>query len=175
MLLNPCKIIRSRRKTITLEVKDDASILIRAPRFVPTNFLQDLIAKKQRWIKKRQAQVLKKQEFRQQIDVESCKTKAAQLIPQRVTFYSDITGIDCKKVKITSAKKRWGSCSSRGNLNFSWRLVLAPLPVIDYVVVHELAHIIHRNHSKRFWALVKKLYPNYKTCRKWLRSEGHLL
>jgi len=169
------ELVRSRRRSISLEVKDDATLIIRAPRFVPQSFLDELLVKKSSWIEKRRAQALRRRQFRNQIDIKACRAKAAELIPQRVAYYSGLTGISYLRVKINSAKKRWGSCSARGNLNFSWRLALAPLEVIDYVVVHELAHIIHRNHSKRFWALVSKLYPNYKTCRKWLRHDGHLL
>lgn len=169
------QLIRSRRRSISLEVKDDATLVIRAPRFVPQAFLDELLVKKQEWILKRQAHALKRQQFRGQIDVRACRQKAQELIPERVAYYSNLTGISYLRVKINSAKKRWGSCSAKGNLNFSWRLALAPLEVIDYVVIHELAHIIHRNHSKRFWALVAKLYPNYKECRKWLKLEGQFI
>ena len=76
------------------------------------------------------------------------------------------------KIIITGAMKRWGSCSSKGNLNFAWRLVMAPIDIIDYVVVHELSHIVHRNHSKRFWEQVETIFPDYKIKRKWLKEYG---
>jgi len=174
-LVFEAQLIRSKRRSISLEVKDDTTLIIRAPKFVPQSFLNDLLLKKSAWIKKRQAQALKRQELRSQIDVKACRQKAQELIPERVAHYSNLTGINYLRVKINSAKKRWGSCSKAGNLNFSWRLVLVPLEVLDYVVVHELSHIIHRNHSKRFWALLAKLYPSCKACRKWLKNEGHLL
>ncbi|MFH1362083.1 MAG: M48 family metallopeptidase [bacterium] len=169
------QLIRSRRRSISLEVKDDASVVIRAPKFVPQNFLDDLLVKKSAWIEKSRTQALRRQQIRSQIDVKACQLKARELIPERVAYYSALYRIKYSRIKINSAKKRWGSCSAKGNLNFSWRLAMVPLEVIDYVVVHELAHIVHRNHSKRFWALVAKLYPNYKACRKWLRHDGHLL
>jgi len=172
------KIVRSHRRSISLEVKADASLVIRAPIFVPEDYIHALVRQKQLWISKKQQQTL---EWQRQsvkpgpIEVEAAKKKAQEIIPQRVRWYSKATGIRYRRVRISNARKRWGSCSAKGNLNFSWRLALAPLEVIDYVVVHELSHIVHGNHSQRFWALVNKFYPNYKACRKWLRSEGHLL
>ena len=103
------------------------------------------------------------------------RTKAAEIIPTRVAFYARKHGIPYKAVKISWAKSRWGSATTTGNLNFSWRLVMAPITVIDYVVVHELAHMIERNHSRRFWEHVASLYPNHERARKWLKDNGHLL
>ncbi|MEM3513203.1 MAG: M48 family metallopeptidase, partial [Thermoplasmata archaeon] len=84
-------------------------------------------------------------------------------------------GFKPKKIKITSGKTRFGSCTSKGYINLSWRLVLAPPEIIDYVIVHELAHLKEPNHSKKFWAVVEKFIPDYKTKRKWLKENGHLL
>lgn len=103
------------------------------------------------------------------------KRSAYEKISERVEFYAKKRGITYNKIKISNAMRRWGSCSSRGNLNFSWRLIMAPLSVIDYVVVHELAHIIERNHSKRFWNIVKIMMPDYKIQSKWLKDFGYLL
>jgi len=76
---------------------------------------------------------------------------------------------------ITSARTRWGSCSQEGALSFAWRLIMAPLPIIDYVVVHELAHIQVKNHSKRFWNKLNVLMPDYRQRIEWLERNGHLL
>lgn len=103
------------------------------------------------------------------------KQQARGLITGRVGLYSTRAGLRHKKIKISGAQKRWGSCSRSGNLNFSWRLVMAPLVVIDYVVAHEVAHLEHPNHSRNFWDKVKALDPDYKQRRKWLRENGHLL
>jgi len=171
-------IIRSRRRSISLEVKDDASLVIRAPKNVPNEYIQALISQKQTWIRKKQQQAAERQKFREQlgpIDVVESKRRAQEIIPQRVELYSQQTGIKYSKIRISNARKRWGSCSAKGNLNFSWRLSLAPLEVIDYVVVHELAHIVHKNHSRKFWKLVSEIYPQFKLCRKWLRDKGRLL
>lgn len=103
------------------------------------------------------------------------KNAARSLILERVSYYSNLTGIKYNNVKITSAMKRWGSCSQKGNLSFTYRLIMAPLPVIDYVVVHELCHILEHNHSRAFWEYLRVILPDYKEHRKWLRENGQLL
>lgn len=100
---------------------------------------------------------------------------ARKVISERADFYSGQSGLRYSKLRITGAKKRWGSCSVKGYINFSWRLVMAPLNVIDYVVVHELVHLVEKNHSKRFWNTVGHLKPDYKKLREWLKRNGHML
>lgn len=97
---------------------------------------------------------------------------ASSFLPDRVRAYEGIIGCNCRSVRISRARSRWGSCSVDNRLAFSWRLMMAPPPVIDYVVVHELAHILEKNHSTRFWSLVGKIYPDYRNQRRWLRSAG---
>ena len=96
--------------------------------------------------------------------------KAKELIPQRVHKYEEIMGLCASKIGITSAKTRWGSCSAKNSLNFTWKLIMADLDTIDYVVVHELAHIKEKNHSKNFWSLVGLYKPDYKDSKKKLRD-----
>jgi len=103
------------------------------------------------------------------------KERAYEKISERVQWYALKNGFQYNKIKITQAQKRWGSCSSKGNLNFSWRLIMAPLPVVDYVVVHELAHLVEKNHSKAFWSKVKMLMTDYQKQQEWLKRNGHLL
>lgn len=103
------------------------------------------------------------------------KERAAQMLTERVRHYSALHGFEPKQVKINSAKTRWGSCTSTGTINFTWRLVMAPPDVIDYVVLHELAHLRVKNHSPRFWKLVESLCPDFKRHRKWLRVHGERL
>lgn len=107
--------------------------------------------------------------------IEWYRGKAYEKIKERVEFYAKKRGLKYNRINITNAEKRWGSCSSAGNLNFSWRLIMAPLPVIDYVVVHELVHLIEKSHSKTFWEKVKILMPDYEKHREWLRENGYLL
>jgi predicted metal-dependent hydrolase len=101
--------------------------------------------------------------------------QARQTLAERVAEYARRYGFSYKQVKITSAVTRWGSCSSSGSLNFTWRLVMAPLDVIDYVVVHELVHTRVKNHSKDFWAEVKAIMPDYQARMEWLKRNGSRL
>ena len=103
------------------------------------------------------------------------KTQALTIFTERVSHYAALHGFEPKQVKVNSAKTRWGSCSASGNINFTWRLVMAPLEVVDYVVLHELAHLKVKNHSPRFWNLVEKICPDYKRQRRWLRENGEKL
>jgi predicted metal-dependent hydrolase len=103
------------------------------------------------------------------------KEQAMQMLEERVHWYATRYGLSYKKIKITSAQGRWGSCSTQGILCFSWRLVMVPPEQIDYVVVHELMHLQEKNHAKAFWRKVEAIMPDYKTLRKGLRQNGHLL
>jgi predicted metal-dependent hydrolase len=103
------------------------------------------------------------------------KQEARKIIAQRVNHYAKIAALSFKSIAITSAETRWGSCSSNRTLNFNWKLVMAPLEVIDYVVSHELAHLTELNHSRAFWDRVRKMYPLYREYRTWLRRYGYKL
>jgi predicted metal-dependent hydrolase len=100
------------------------------------------------------------------------RQQARRIIQERAEFYAKQYGFQYQGIKITSARTRWGSCSRNGSLNFSWRLIMAPLEQVDYVVVHELAHTVHHNHSKRFWKKVETVLPDYKERQKWLKKHG---
>jgi predicted metal-dependent hydrolase len=110
-----------------------------------------------------------------EVFIEWYKKAAYEKILERVEWYLQKTGLKYKEVKITNAQKRWGSCSHSGNLNFPWKLVMAPLPVIDYIVIHELVHLEVKNHTRTFWTKVKKLMPEYEKFEDWLKKNGYLL
>jgi len=103
------------------------------------------------------------------------KEQASQVFTERIQRYSAMHGFSPRQVKVNSAKTRWGSCSANGTINFTWRLVMAPLDVIDYVVLHELAHLRVKDHSPRFWKLVESICPDFKQHRKWLKENGERL
>jgi len=103
------------------------------------------------------------------------RQQALELFTERIARYQRLSSIHCRQLKISNARKRWGSCSSRGDLYLNWRLIMAPLKVVDYVAVHELAHIREGNHSRTFWLLVEQMIPDYRNHRKWLKHQGHLL
>lgn len=100
------------------------------------------------------------------------KQQARKIIVSRVEQYAKISGATYKSVGLTSAETRWGSCSSQKTLNFNWKLIMAPIEVIDYVVCHELAHLTELNHSHAFWETVRKMYPLYRQYRTWLKRHG---
>lgn len=103
------------------------------------------------------------------------KKKADEVIHDRLQFFNEHYGLKYKRVTMRNQKSRWGSCSRLKNLNFNWRLIMAPIEVIDYVVAHELCHIKEMNHSPKFWNLLTQTIPDYKERRKWLRGNNYLL
>jgi len=100
------------------------------------------------------------------------KAQARTLLTARVSYFARKFGFEPAKIRISSARTRWGSCSTKGTLSFTWRLVMAPLDVIDYVVVHELCHLKELNHSRAFWLQVESILPDYKVKRAWLKKHG---
>ena len=103
------------------------------------------------------------------------KTQAAKKISERCSWYAKATGLAPTSIKVSNAEKRWRSCGPAGTLNFSWRLVMAPLRVIDYVVVHELVHLKEKNHSNRFWMALEAIMPDYHEGKRWLKDNGLVL
>jgi predicted metal-dependent hydrolase len=103
------------------------------------------------------------------------RQQARKIISQRVNYYAKISGSRFNTMGISDANTNWGSCSTYKNLHFNWRLVMAPLPVIDYVITHELAHLTEMNHSRQFWETVRKMFPLYRQYRTWLKRNGEYL
>lgn len=103
------------------------------------------------------------------------REQARLSIEKKVEDYAGIIGRRPQKVTIKTQKSQWGSCSNRGNLNFNWRLAMAPDSIVDYLVVHELCHLVHLNHSKEYWGLVESVMPDYKERRNWLKQNGIIL
>ncbi|MFH1386094.1 MAG: SprT family zinc-dependent metalloprotease, partial [bacterium] len=173
------KIIRSRRRTISLQIDREGMLIVRAPHRADEAIIHDFIEKKREWIQKHQAIAKEQKAQAAQVSLsegkEYYRKKAFLTLKPLVEQYAFKIGVEVKNVKITSGRRVWGSCSGQGNLNFNWRLILTPPQIIDYVVIHELAHILERNHSRRFWAKVQLFYPQYKLARKWLRQNAHLL
>jgi len=101
--------------------------------------------------------------------------RADEIIPDRVECYAESMSVRPNQVRIKSQRTKWGSCSSLGNIALNWRLIMAPMPVLDYVVVHELCHLMHMDHSTRFWQAVESVMPRYKEHRRWLKDHGYML
>lgn len=174
------KIIKSNRKTVSLQVNDDMTVTIRAPKHISKREIDKILTEKEAWILKHMKLISEAkasieasnvQKLTSQ-ELEKLASEALEYIPKRVENYSKLVGVDYGRITIRNQKTRWGSCSSKGNLNFNCLLMLTPTEVLDYVVVHELCHRKEMNHSKAFWSEVEKIIPNYKDYIKWLKNEG---
>ena len=173
-------VIRSNRKTVAIQVNSDLSVTVRTPRSVSEKDIEEILKKKEAWISKH---IEKIKETKERFEAEpteklTCEKvialadEALKVIPERVEYFAKVIGVTYGKITVRNQKTRWGSCSSKGNLNFNCLLMLAPPEVLDYVVVHELCHRKQMNHSKAFWLEVEKVLPNYKEVRRWLKEEG---
>ena len=173
-------VIRSNRKTVAIQVNSDLSVTVRAPRSASEKDIEEILKKKEAWISKHIEKIKKtKERFEAEPTEKLTREKvvalaeeALKVIPARVEYFARVIGVTYGKITIRNQKTRWGSCSSKGNLNFNCLLMLAPPEVLDYVVVHELCHRKQMNHSKAFWSEVEKVLPDYKEARKWLKEEG---
>lgn len=235
------RIVRSRRRTLALHIKPDATLEVRVPNYASKATVQDFIRRNMDWILRTQERARKNYRppvqrsfvegetflmlgescslsivrdsaenqnergavpgkrgktpledrlrlengtfFLNEADLPKARKifeawymkQAQELIPQRVAHYNRAAGYRISRVRINSPRHRWGSCSVKGNLNFSWRLVLAPLAALDSVVAHELTHLVEQNHSRKFWDKVALLMPDYKVGKDWLKKNSELL
>ena len=158
-------VLRSRRRTLSLEVKSDASIVVHAPLNLPQATIEQFVASHDVWLKKALARRLAYNAAHPEpTDAERKMliARARAELPRRVAYWSSVMGLTPTSVKITSAKTRFGSCSGKDGICLSWRLMQYPSAAIDYVVVHELAHIRHHNHSSAFYALIERHLPDWR-------------
>ena len=175
------EIIRSKRKTISLQISRDGRIVVRAPMRMRAAEIEAFVSSRSDWIEKslRKMQALKEKtadvEPLTDEELKALAKRAREYIPQRVSFYAPLVGVQYGNISIRAQKTRWGSCSSKGNLNFNCLLMLAPAEVIDSVVVHELCHRKEMNHSARFYNEVRRVFPDYDKFHKWLKANGELL
>ena len=170
----PYKVIRSNRKTTSLEISRSGEVIARCPLGMPEERIAALVEDHRLWIEKHLALVPKK-EVQPKLTTEELQTLGQQAVayfPKRVAFFADRLEVTYGRITIRTQKTKWGSCSSKGNLNFNVLLMLAPSEVLDYIVVHELCHRKHLNQSAAFWAEVETLCPDYRAHRKWLRDNG---
>lgn len=170
-------IIRSKRKTISVEITRKSEIIVRAPLGTSKGDIDRFVSSKSSWITKTLNRVdsHKDETFLPPFTEEELlliTKRAREYISSRVIFFADSMDLAYGRVCIKHQKTRWGSCSGKGNLNFNCLLMLCPLEVIDYVIIHELCHLVHQNHSADFWREVEKYIPDYKLHRKWLKENG---
>lgn len=185
------KIIRSNRKTLAIQINPDLSVTVRAPIYASQREIGRILKEKEGWIQKHIEKIREQEAKRKEMygekgeygksaereylsneEIHKLAEKALEYIPKRVSYFAKQIGVTYGKITIRNQKTRWGSCSSKGNLNFNCLLMLTPPEVIDYVVVHELCHRKEMNHSGAFWAEVEKVLPDYKEQVKWLKENG---
>jgi predicted metal-dependent hydrolase len=234
-MIKPEKVIRSKRKTLSLQINENGELIVRVPKFVSDSAIQQFIEKHRNWIEKKVREInLKKSRLRKHSFVEGeeylfignsyslkfvdgnflisahegsfplfsgeffllkksqidnaaklieklYKKEARSILEDRVKFYverfNQIYGYDYsfRKIKLTNGRRNIGSCSPKGDLNFSWRIIQAPIEIIDYIVVHEIVHLKEKHHRKTFWSKVKKLYPNFKNSVEWVKENWFYL
>ncbi|ALE51950.1 peptide ABC transporter ATPase [Candidatus Thioglobus autotrophicus] len=210
------QLIRSKRKTLSLQINNNAELVVRAPNRLSVKRIEQFIDEKSTWIdlkmRARSNQQLTKPDYKQgeaflylgntyplnisldqstkldfngvnfessaankAIFLEWYKAKFREIALPRLNYYAQEHQLAYQQVRLKSQKTLWGSCSGVNNINLNYLLVRAPIAIIDYVIVHELAHIKHKNHSKDFWNFVAHMLPNYKASKRWLQDNGHKL
>lgn len=222
------KIVREKRKTISIRITDKGEVLITSPFNVSEETIKTILKKKEKWITNKvqlfanRLSNYKEKEFvndekflylGEELQLEFCvihskkvytdiqegklkvylsnceknhqeirdsiidfyRKKATDILSERTKIYSELMKVRPKKITIKDQKTIWGSCSSKGNLNYNYRIIMAPMEIIDYIVVHELCHLVHMNHSKEYWNTVELVLPDYERRRQWLKDNGYLL
>lgn len=173
-------LIKSKRKTIALEIRGD-KLIVRAPNRFSKREADEFVKKHEAWIEKnmkKASQIKDRLNEVQKLTDEELRElaqRAAEYIPGRVRFYADRMNLSFGRITLRCQKTKWGSCSAKKNLNFNILLMLTPPEVIDSIVVHELCHLVEMNHSKRFYDLVYAAYPDYDRPNRWLKDNGPLI
>lgn len=163
---------------MSLQITPDMKVLVKAPIGIPDSNVVDFVRSKKPWLEKNMTKAKENAKLLEEIgsfteeDIKQIKKKARKEIPLRVAYYASKAGISYNRIFIRIQKSRWGSCSSEGNLNFNALLVLMPQQVMDSVIVHELCHRRHMDHSKAFYDEVYAMFPEYRKWNKWLREHG---
>ncbi len=213
-------LIRSKRRSLSIEVKPDSTIIIKAPLKMPSAYIEKFLASKENWIRRKQAHFknlsqvfpqptfengmavwylgncyqlnLVQQKMQAKLDETTLtlyvpntkpetvkrrlslwyKTLALDIITDRVEYFLPSVNKPYRDLKIKTLKRQWGHCSRAGHLGFNWILMMAPLDVVDYVVVHECCHLLVHNHSMAFWKEVERILPQYKNQERWLKENG---
>ena len=171
------ELIRSRRKTLALQLKPDGTVLVRAPLLAPRWKIESFLREHEDWVEKQREKLSPaiRAEKLSAEELAALKKQARPVFLARTAYYAPLVGVRYERVTVRSQRSKWGSCSVRGGLNFNCLLLLAPEEVLDYVVVHELCHLLEMNHSPRFWDEVRRVLPDYERARRWLRKNGNAL
>lgn len=165
--------IRSRRKTIAIQIDREGQVIVRTPYGITKRQVEEFLDEKKDWILQTRQRVEKRKTEQIPISEEVRREgieRAKRIFPERTAYFAKRMGVDYGRITIREQKTRWGSCSSKGNLNFNWKLVLLDPKLLDYVVVHELAHRREMNHSVAFWKVVEAELPDYRERRRRLKE-----
>ena len=170
-------LIRSARKTISIQITPAGEVLVRCPNRMAKREVQAFVDSKRSWIEKHLTQLEARPDLPSftKAELQALAQQAKAELPDRVRHFAAMMGVTYGNITIRAQHTRWGSCSSKGNLNFNCLLMLMPPEVRDYVIVHELCHRKEMNHSQKFWAEVEKVLPDYKPHKKWLKDNGSQL
>ena len=163
----PYEIIRSNRKSIAIQIKPDGQVVVRCPKRMRLEEVRSFVESKSAWIGKHLASLPPREEKFNRMQLEALREKTGELVTRRAEHFAPLVGVTYGRISVRTQHTRWGSCSSKGNLNFNALLALVPPEVLDYVVVHELM-----NHSLLFWAEVERVQPDYRLHKQWLKEHG---
>ncbi len=167
------ELIRSGRRTLAIEILRDGKVVIRAPHSMGMQDIEHFINEKAKWIEKHKQRAVSQPQKKpldsySEAEIAELKERARRVILPLAEHYASIVGVEYKSVKINRAKRRFGSCSEKNTLNFSCFLMLYPTEAVEYVVVHELCHILEHNHSRRFYSNIERVMPDYRSREKLL-------
>ena len=172
-------LVRSSRKTLAVQIRADGTVIARAPLRMPKDRILCFLSEKASWIRMQQGKMQERENMRQQACIhldaaqeKELRERAKSVLAQRTAYFARQIGVTYGRITVRDQKTRWGSCSQTGNLNFNFRLILAPPEVLDYVVVHELCHRRQMNHSAQFWQEVAQVLPDYRERKAWLTENG---
>ena len=177
MNMNDIEIIRSRRKTMSLELRRDGRAVLRAPLWVSERELRRFLERSEPWLAAQRQQIAARPapEPMSEQELKELKKRGKAVFAAKAAVFAPLVGVSYGRISVRSQRSKWGSCSSEGNLSFNCLLLLAPEAVLDYVVVHELCHRLEMNHSPRFWQQVGRVCPRYAEARRWLKTNGGAL
>lgn len=169
------RLIRSERKTVSLQITPEGELIVRAPKRMARGDIDRFVESKRGWIGKHLQSRKPDVPKMSQAEFDTLVRHALEVIPQVVARFAPLVGVTYGRITIRNQRTRWGSCSAQGNLNFNCVLMRAPDDVLEYVVVHELCHRKEMNHSPKFWAEVERVLPNYAESKRWLKENGSAL
>lgn len=161
------KLIRSDRRTLSMELSPEGDLILRAPRRMPLSQIEGFIESHERWIREHREKIRRRAEFDEthfssEDQIQSLIARAKEILPEKTEYWAKVMGVTPAGVRINRAQKRFGSCSAENRIAYSYRLMAYPEEAIDYVVVHELSHIRHKNHSPEFYAFLVRFLPDYR-------------